>query len=322
MTAADQSGALRFDGRVVAVTGAGRGMGLAHAHLLAQRGAKVVVNDLGTASMHGGASSSDVAESAAAEIRVAGGEAVASPHSVATVEGAQGVIDTAIDTWGRIDAVIHNAGIARFAALPDLSYDEYRSVLAVHVDGAFLLTKAAWPHMVRQNYGKLLYISSTVGLLGVPHQAAYAVAKTGMVGLMNVAKLEGAAHDIHVNTLGVAAYTRMTATMFQDGDASGHEHVENWWKQYMKPEAVSPVAAWLIHEDCPVTGEIYDTCAGSTTRVFLGATPGFAGLGPTPEAVRDHFDDIRDRSGYHVFNSGWESAEHHTARIIQAGAVL
>lgn len=311
-------GTLRFDDRVVVVTGAGRGMGRAHALLLADRGAKVVVNDLGTMSMEGGDSQSEVAESVAQEIRAAGGEAVASPHSVATPEGAQSIIDTAVDAWGRIDAVVHNAGIAKFTALAELSYDEYRRTLAVHIDGALLLTTAAWPHMVRQNYGRFLYISSAAGLLGVPSQGAYAVAKTGMLGLMNVAKLEGAEHNIRANTLGVAAYTRMTATMFQGGDAEGHEDTESWWKRYMRPESVSPVVAWLIHEQCAANGEIYDTFGGSTTRLFVGATPGYVNLDLTPEALRDHMDDLRDEAGYQIFAAGWESAEYHSGRIMKA----
>lgn len=320
MTTTPETGTLRFDDRVVVVTGAGRGMGRAHAHLLAERGAKVVVNDLGTTSMEGGASQSEVAESVVAEIRSAGGEAVASPHSVATPDGARDIVGTAMDTWGRVDAIVHNAGIAKFTALADLDYDEYRRTLAVHIDGAFLLTQAAWPHMVRQNYGKLLYISSAAGLLGVPSQGAYAVAKTGMLGLMNVTRLEGSAYGIRANTLGVAAYTRMTAKMFQDGDAEGHEEAEIWWKRYMRPEMVSPVVAWLVHEQCTANGEIYDTFGGSTTRLFLGATAGYVNLDLTPEALQDHMDELRDEAGYQIFTAGWESAEYHSGQITKAAA--
>lgn len=212
---------LRFYDRVIIVTEAARGMGLAHAQLLASRGAKVLVNDLGTATMAGGENSANVAEEAAAGIHAAGGEAIASTDTVATPEGAAKIAATAIDTWGRVDGIIHNAALARFTPIDDLQVEEFHRVREVSLDGSMYLTLAAWPHMKRQGHGRLLFITSTAGLLGGPNQAAYASAKTGMYGLSRVIRQEGEAHGIRVNLLGVAAYTHMTQSMFSTGDTVG-----------------------------------------------------------------------------------------------------
>ncbi len=319
-TDSENTSPLRFDGRVIIVTGAGRGMGLAHAQLLASRGAKVVVNDLGTATMAGGETSASVAEEAAAGIRAAGGEAVASTDTVATSDGAARVVATAIDTWGRVDAIIHNAALARFTPIEDLEVEEFHRVREVSLDGSMYLTLAAWPHMKQQGYGRLLFITSTAGLLGVPSQAAYAAAKTGMYGLSRVIRQEGEEYGIRANLLGVAAYTRMTQSMFSTGDAVGNEGLEDWWKQYMGPETVASAAAFLVHEQCPVSAEIFDTKGGHISQMFLGSTRGFTKLGLTPEDVRDHWAQVTDRTDYQVFGSGWESALVQFADIVAAGA--
>lgn len=205
---------VRFEGRVMIVTGMGR----EHALLLASRGAKVLVNDAGVSTFKGGSGSSGPAEEVTREIIEAGGEAVASSDSVVTPEGSQAIIDAAVRKWGRIDGVLHNAGIARFGPIEDTDIQDYRDVVAVNLDAAFYLTKSAWPIMREQNYGKFLYITSAGGLVGGAGNTPYAIAKTGMLGLMNVVRFEGAPHNIAVNMLGVGAQTRMVENMWDDSD--------------------------------------------------------------------------------------------------------
>lgn len=309
---------LRFDGRVIVVTGAGRGMGRDHALLLAARGAQVVINDVGTATMKGGAPSAGPAEAVAKEVTDAGGEAIASFDTVATPEGAQAIVDTAMKTWGRIDGILHNAGIARFAPVEDTDLDDYRAVLAVSLDAALYLTKAAWPIMRAQNYGKIIYVTSAGGLIGVPHNSPYAIAKTGIFGLMNVTRLEGAAHNIAVNLLGVGAYTRMVESMF--GDDENARRMGEWWQRYVRPDLVAPVAAWLLHEDCKTSGAIINASGGHVSRSFFAVTRGFTKLDISIEDVRDHHQDIDDREGYSVMQTCDEVQSRLIKDLTEAGA--
>jgi len=311
---------LRFDGQVVIVTGAGRGMGFAHAQLLASRGAKVVVNDLGTATMAGGENSESVAEEAVKSLRESGYEAVASTDSVATEEGAKNIVATAINTWGRVDAIIHNAALGRFTPIAQLEAEEYHRVRAVSLDGAMFLTLAAWPYMEKQKYGRLLFITSTAGLIGVPSQAAYAAAKSGMIGLARVVRQEGEENGIKANLLGVAAYTRMTQSMFSTGDSVGNKILEDWWKKYMGPEHVAAAAAYLIHSNSEVSGEIFDTKGGHIDQMFLASTKGYTKLNLTPEDVRDHWNEVIDQKDYNVFRNAWDSAHAQFSDIVAAGA--
>mgnify|MGYP004711802095 CR=1 FL=1 len=311
---------LSFTGRVAIVTGAGRGMGLAHAELLARRGAQVVLNDLGTETLTGGTTSTSVAVEAASRLRDEGLDVIASTDSVATLEGAQRIIDCAINEWGRVDAVIHNAALTRYAPLSELTPDEYHRVREVSLDGAMYLTMAAWPHMQEQRFGRFVFITSTAGLLGETGNAAYAAAKTGLLGLARVMRVEGEASGISANLLGVAAYTRMTQTMFADKHAHGTEAAEGWWKKYMRSSAVAPVAAYLAHEDCTASGEIFDTKGGHVEHLFLGSTAGYTTLDLTPEDVRDNWQQIIDQSDYGVHRTAWDSGRAHFDAIVRAGA--
>ncbi len=313
---------MRFERRVAIVTGGGRGMGRAHCLELARRGAKVVVNDLGTA-LDGSGSTTGLADDVVREIVEAGGIAVANGDSVTTEEGAAGIAKTAIDAFGRIDILVHNAGTATYAPFAEMSYQMYRDLVSVHLDGGFLTAKAVWPHMQRAGYGRIIFITSQAGLSGFPHMAHYGAAKTGLVGLSRSLAVEGAEFGIKANTLGVAALTRMMDNFFETGDDDKPDmpgSSENWWRRFLRPEMVSPVVAYLAHEECPITGEILDTSGGHVAFQFLGTTPGFGDLGLTAEMVRDNFSTIVDPKGYDVFKPASDFLEWRNGKIIDMGA--
>jgi NAD(P)-dependent dehydrogenase (short-subunit alcohol dehydrogenase family) len=275
-------GELRFDGRVAVVTGAGRGLGRAYAHLLAARGASVVVNDLG-GSMAGDGYDDGPAASVVEEITAGGGIAVADTLDIATASGAAGLIATALARYGRVDAVICNAGIMRWAPFPEVSVEDLEQHLAVHTRGSFLVAKAAWPHLADQQ-GRIVLTTST-GLLGLRGNTAYAVAKGGVIGLMRSLALAGRKVGVRANCIAPAASTRMAGE-------GGPE---------MPAEHVAPMVAYLAHEDCPVSGEIYTAGAGRFARLFVGSTPGVVVDGnPTPEDVAAQWDRINDPTGFAV----------------------
>ncbi len=285
-----------FDGRVAVVTGAGRGIGRAHARLLAERGASVVVNDLG-GSMEGLGADAGVASAVAAEIVAAGGAAAADGSNVATPDGAQGLIDTAIERFGRLDILINNAGIIRWAGLPDADSQNLASHLAVHTVGSFNTTRAAWPHMVEQGYGRIVMTTSS-GIFGLPKNLSYATAKAAVIGLTRSLTTAGAAHGIKVNLIAPAAFTRMAGqpTAEADSPGSGGE------PSPMSSDLVAPMVAFLAHESCPVSGEIYAAGAGRFCRIFIASTPGYVHPTPEPtiEDIAQHWATINDETGYYV----------------------
>jgi NAD(P)-dependent dehydrogenase (short-subunit alcohol dehydrogenase family) len=277
---------LRFDGRVAIVTGAGRGLGRAYAHLLAARGAKVVVNDLG-GSMEGQGSDAGPATGVVAEIEAGGGEAVADTNDVATPEGADALVATAVERFGAVDVLVNNAGIMRWAGLPELAAEDLDRHLAVHVGGTFNVIRAAWPHLVDQGYGRIVNTTSA-GVFGLPRNLAYATAKGGVIGLTRSLSTAGARHGITANLIAPAATTRMAG-----GPQQGVPE--------MPPEQVAPMVAYLAHEGCPVTGEIYAAGAGRFARIFLASTDGWVADGePTVEDVADHWDAINAEAGFSV----------------------
>ncbi|MEU6201097.1 SDR family NAD(P)-dependent oxidoreductase [Streptomyces sp. NPDC047061] len=285
---------LSFEGRVAVVTGAGRGIGRAHARLLAERGAKVVVNDLG-GSMAGEGTDAGPAQKVADAIVAAGGEAVADTHDVSTEAGGKAIVDSALEAFGRIDIVVNNAGIIRWAGLPEVDLDNLERHLAVHLLGSFNTMKAAWPHFVEQGYGRVV-LTTSAGFFGLDNNLSYAAAKGGVIGLARSARLAGEPHGIKVNVIAPAALTRMGGI---EDEAAADAAAQ---QAGMTSEAVSPMVAYLAHEDCPVNGEIYAAGAGRFARFFIGSTPGFVYEGglPTVEDVAGNWDAINDEKGYYV----------------------
>jgi NAD(P)-dependent dehydrogenase (short-subunit alcohol dehydrogenase family) len=247
----------------------------------------MVVNDLGGATDGTGASAGP-AEQTVKEIEDLGGVAVADASSVATVEGGQAIVDTALEAFGRVDVVISNAGILRDKAFHNMTPELLDPVLDVHLKGAFHVIRPAWVKMREAGYGRVLVTASNAGILGNFGQTNYGAAKMGLVGLARVLAQEGARHNIRANVLAPIARTRMT------------EELLGPLAPKLDPGLVAPVAAWLVHEDCPVTGEIYSAGGGRVARFFVGLTEGYANPALTLEDVRDHFGQIRDETGYSV----------------------
>ena len=279
---------LGYDGKVAIITGAGGGLGREHALLLASRGAQIVVNDLGGGVAGGDGGNLGPAETVVKEIEEAGGVAVADGNSVATPEGGEAIVQTAIDAFGRVDIVINNAGILRDKTFHNMTPEFVDPVLDVHLRAAFWVTKPAWLHMREQGYGRIVNTSSNSGILGNFGQSNYGAAKMGLVGLTRVLAAEGAKYNIKVNALAPVARTRMT------------EDILGPLADKLDPKTVSPIVAWLVHEDCPVTGEIYSAAGGRIARFFIGLTEGYYSENLTAEEVRDNFDKIRDETGYIV----------------------
>ncbi|MBI1181108.1 MAG: SDR family NAD(P)-dependent oxidoreductase [Alphaproteobacteria bacterium] len=276
--------AIRFDDRVAIVTGAGGGLGRAHALELARRGAKVVVNDLGGA-VDGSGGSSAAAEAVVAEIQQAGGEAMSDGCSVTDEGGVAGMMQRVMDRWGRVDILVNNAGILRDKTFAKMELSDFRAVLEVHLMGSVICSRAVWPIMRQQQYGRIVVTTSVTGLYGNFGQTNYGAAKAGLYGFMNVAKLEGARDNIRVNTISPFALTRMTEGMIGEERAALYA-----------PELVSPAVMYLVSEDAP-TGIILSAGAGTVSRAAMVETQGVNfGLGITAEDVAAHIGEIDDFS--------------------------
>jgi len=279
---------LGFDGKVAIITGAGGGLGRQHALLLASRGALVVVNDLGGA-LDGSGSDKGAAQKVVDEIVALGGVAVADTNSVSTPEGGAAIVKSAVDAYGRVDIVINNAGILRDKSFHNLTPDLMNPVFDVHLKGAFHVTQPAFVLMREQGYGRIISTSSAAGVFGNFGQANYGAAKMGLVGFMRVLAVEGAKYNIKANAIAPLALTRMTESLFSGAMADK-----------LQPGLISPIVAFLAHEDCPVSGEVYSVGGGRVARVFIGETPGYFNANLTMEDVRNNFDQIRNEDGYIV----------------------
>jgi NAD(P)-dependent dehydrogenase (short-subunit alcohol dehydrogenase family) len=285
-----------FGGRVAVVTGSGRGIGRAYARLLADRGARVVVNDLG-GSMRGEGANVGPASTVAAEIVAAGGDAIADHSDVATPAGAEALVDAAVKHFGRVDVLLNNAGIIRWAGFPDADADNLARHLAVHVGGSFHTARASWPHMVDQGFGRIVMTTSS-GVFGLPNNLSYATAKAAVIGLTRSLAAAGAAHGIKVNLIAPAAFTRMAGMAKGESAPTGGAP----GTAEMSPDLVAPMAAFLAHEDCPVSGEVYAAGAGRFARIFIAQAPGYVHPDPNPtiEDVARNWTAINDEAGYLV----------------------
>lgn len=285
---------IRFDGRVAIITGAGHGLGRSHALLLASRGAKIVVNDLGGSV--DGTGSGSAAEDVAEEIRSAGGEAIAHTANVTKADEVEDMVNQAISTWGQVDVLVNNAGILRDKSFVKMTQEDFEAVVNVHLMGSVICTKAVWEHMRERNYGRIAMTSSSSGIYGNFGQSNYGAAKMGLVGLMNVLHLEGQKYGIRVNALSPTAATRMTEGLIPE-DAL----------KLMTVESVSAGLAYLVAEDAPSRLVL---CAGAggyaATRIY--ETDGIY-LPPeeqTPENVAARIDDIIAADGQGLYQQGGE----------------
>jgi NAD(P)-dependent dehydrogenase (short-subunit alcohol dehydrogenase family) len=293
-----------FTGQVAIVTGAGRGLGRLYAVELARRGAAVVVNDLG-GSMHGDGADTSVADAVVEEIERAGGVAVASHDSVDSPEGGEAIVRTAIDSFGRLDAVVSNAGIFNSVAFEELSQDDWRRMLSVHLDGGFYLSQPAYREMKAAGYGRFVFISSSGGMFGQPLEAHYAAAKAGLVGLANVIAIEGAEHGILANTVLPFGFSRMVTETV--GDPKALE--ETGFLKLIQPELVVPIVIFLASRACELTHQNYSACAGRFSRVFVGLGEGWLaepGTDPTADDVAAHLSEVSATEPFTVPGSIFE----------------
>lgn len=303
--------AIDFQGRVAVVTGAGAGLGRSHALLLAERGAKVVVNDLG-GGVDGTGGSSKAADLVVAEIKAKGGAAVANYDSVSDAASAANIVKTAMDAFGRVDILVNNAGILRDKSFAKMTMDDWKLVVDVHLNGSANCTKAVWDLMREQAYGRILMTASSTGLYGNFGQANYGAAKLGLAGFTKTLALEGAKYNVRINTLAPVAGTRMTEDL----------GMPEAFFQMLAPENVAPMALYLVSEEAP-TNMICGAGAGAYHAAYVTLTPGVALPADerTPEGIAAHWDQIIDRTGEIVPQSGGEQSQVVMAALNKIGAV-
>jgi len=282
---------VRFDGRVAIVTGAGGGLGRSHALLLASRGARVVVNDLG-GSRDGTGAGTNMADQVVAEIEKAGGEAAADYHGVDTAEGGEAIVKTALDAYGKVDILINNAGILRDRAFHNLTEEDWDKVLAVHLKGGYNVTQPAFRIMRQNSYGRIVFTTSAAGLFGNFGQTNYSAAKMALVGMMNTLKLEGAKYNIRANTIAPLAASRLTEDIFPP------QVIEK-----LAPAFVSPMVCYLCSEACEETGSVFTAGGGYFGRAAVVEGKGvfFEGEPVSLEQIRDALPKIKDMSGAEEF---------------------
>lgn len=286
---------VRFDGRVAIVTGAGGGLGRSHALLLASRGAQVVVNDLGGGRDGEGNPSSEMANKVVEEIKAAGGEAVADAHGVDTVEGGEAIVQTAIDAFGKIDIVIANAGILRDRAFHNIEEEDWDKIFAVHVKGSYNVIKPAFIHMRQASYGRIIVTTSNAGLYGNFGQANYSSAKTAVLGLASTLELEGAKYNIKANVIAPVAASRLTEDVMPPAVLDK-----------LKPDYVSPMVAYLVSEECQVSGQIFTAGGGYYGRAAIVEGKGAVVHEASIEDIRDNFSKISDLSNAEEFTNAFD----------------
>jgi NAD(P)-dependent dehydrogenase (short-subunit alcohol dehydrogenase family) len=301
---------LRFDGRVAAVTGAGRGLGRGYALLLGQLGARVVVNDLGGSTL-GQGHDTVPADEVVGQIQAAGGTATANYADVSTVDGGQSVIDTAMGEFGGIDIVVNNAGNMMWGSLPDATADMIEAHWAVHVRGSFNTLRAAWPYFLERNYGRVV-LTTSVGMFGLPDNLGYAIAKASMIGMARSLTVGRRDANININCIAPNAVTRLGAR------TAAEQTAQEAMAAVMDPALVAPMVAYLAHESCDVSGEAYVAGAGRFARLFVGVAPGYLhpGLaGMTVDDVAANWAAINDEAGYYVPGTLMDWARHFLAHL-------
>ena len=301
---------LRFDGKVAVVTGAGRGIGRAEALLFASLGASVIVNDLGV-SIDGSDASGGAAEEVAAEITKSGGRAIANSSSVATEEGAAAIVASAIDNFGRLDIVVNNAGIIRLGPLTETSADAFQAHLTVHVLGAFLVCKSAWPYLA--SVGGSIINTTSSGVYGAPSTGAYSAAKGAVMAMTKTMAMEGADVGIKVNAIMPGAASRMTDL------AGAPESRANLTR--VPPESVAVVVGYLAHESCKFTGETLTAKGGHVSRSVSAETLGYTQQGLDIDNVAENIDQVMDLHGLRVLRTTPEQVGLWMERMIVAGAI-
>lgn len=287
-----------FEGQVVVITGAAGGLGSAYAHEIAKRGGAVVANDLGGDWRGQGRSRS--VDAVVERITTAGGQAVANYDSVAEPSGGEALLQTALDAFGRVDAVINNAGNIMNAWFEDFSPEALNRLLAVHVAGAFNVTRPIYRVMKQQGYGRILFTSSASGVLGNATQAGYGAAKGAVIGLMNCLAQEGAPHHVLCNALLPSASGRMTESMLPENIGNISETTSKF-AAALNPENVAPLAAYLVSRDCTSNHGIYSATGNRFCRAFIGMTDGWLApphYQPTVEDIAEHFRLICDQTHY------------------------
>lgn len=302
MTAPDtaETGELRFDGRVAIVTGAGAGCGREYALLLAKRGAKVMINDI----------SAERANDTHEDIKRDGGESRTFVASIADKDSGSKLVSETIDSFGRIDILINNAGNFMTKPFEEYSFDDFRLCMSSHFEGAWHMTQAAWPHLQKQQYGRIVNVSSAA-VMGVDQMAAYGAAKGAMLGWSKALAIEGARHGILVNALAPGAYTPMLQGTIKDMELQAQ------LKKLMPAWAVAPVVAWLVHESCTRSGDFAFAVGPGFGSIFLGETLGVASEHDiyTPEFIRRHYAEAFEQQGYNTPESMMDDSVYANARV-------
>jgi NAD(P)-dependent dehydrogenase (short-subunit alcohol dehydrogenase family) len=303
-----------FSGQAAIVTGAGRGLGRLYALELARRSASVVVNDAGS-TMHGDGIDTGVPDDVVAQITATGGAAVASHHSVDSPEGGAAIVRMAVERFGRIDAVVSNAGIFQTVPFEDLTPHDWRRMLRVHLDGACHLSQPAYRQMRGQGHGRFVFIASSAGLFGQPSSADYAAAKAGVTGLANVSAIEGAEHGITANTVLPFGYSRMVTETAGDRDeiepGPGFLHA-------IEPELVVPIVVFLASRDCALTHHVFSACAGRFARVFVGLARGWLadpGSAPAADDIAEHLEQVAAAEPHTIPTSIFDEVADFCARL-------
>jgi NAD(P)-dependent dehydrogenase (short-subunit alcohol dehydrogenase family) len=306
---------IELSGQTAVVTGAGRGLGRLYALDLAHRGASVVVNDVGS-TMRGDGHDACVADDVVAQIRRAGGDAVASHDSVDSPEGGEAIVQAAVDHFGRVDAVVSNAGIFQTAPFEDLTADDWRRMLRVHLDGAFHVSQPAYRQMRAQgDGGRFVFIASSAGIFGQPSSAHYAAAKAGVTGLANVIAIEGAEHGIMANTVLPFGYSRMVTETAGDRDEL---EPQPGFLHAIEPELVVPVVTFLASSACELTHHMFSACAGRFARVFVGLARGWLaepGSAPSADDIAAHFGEVAAAEPFTIPTSIFDEVAEVCARL-------